>query len=109
MVTEDGLGRKRSTGSSELKGTQAYPLQFGAALAVEFDDYGRAVDLAVASATQAEARSHLEGYQWPASAAMEPGAVDSDFLPQGDEELFRVNPDWFIMDIVSNQPRLWVQ
>ena len=106
VVTEDGLGRKRATGSSELKGTQAYPLQFGAALAVEFDIYAQAVEMAVASATQAAARSQLESYEWTDSANMEVGAVDADVAAQGDDEMW-ANPDWFIMDIVSNQPRLW--
>ena len=105
VVTEDGLGRKRATGSSELKGTQAYPLLLGAALAVEFDIYTQAVAMAVASATQAAAQS-VESYNWPASACMEVGDIDADVAAQGDDELW-ANPDWFIMDIASNQPRLW--
>ena len=84
-------GEKCSTGSSELKGTQSYPLQFGAALAAEFKSY----ELGVAS-----------GDDPPASAGMTPGDMNADHMCDGDEELWS-NPDWFLMDILSGQPDMW--
>ena len=102
-VTEDGFGRKRATGSSELKGTQAYPLQFGAALAVEFDRFTKA---AAASAAHSAQSGPMEVYTWTASACMEVGDIEADGAAQGDDVVW-ADPDWFIMDIVSNQPRLW--
>ena len=99
-------GKKTSTASAELKGTQSYPLQFGAALAAEFVNYMGVVELAVASATQREAQTHFQEYDPPASADMEPRKIESDHMQDGDEELW-VNPDWFLMDILSGNPDLW--
>ena len=91
-VTSEGPGGKKcSTGSSDLKGTQSYPLQFGAALAAEFRNY----ELGVAS-----------GDDPPASAGMTPGDMNADHMCDGDEELWS-NPDWFLMDIFSGQPDMW--
>ena len=99
-------GKKCSTGSSQLKGTQAYPLQFGAALAAEFKRYMGVVELAVASATPREAQAYFQQYDPPASAAMTAGDIDADHMHEGDEELW-CNPDWFLMDIVSGKPDMW--
>ena len=99
-----GGGEKCATGSKELKGTQAYPLQFGAALAAEFKLH---MAVAVASATQLEAQAHLQQYDPPASAAMPPaGDIGADRMPEGGEELW-CNPDWMLMGIVSGQPDMW--
>ena len=102
----------RVSGSKHLKATQTYPVEFGAAVAVEFaGSYGGfGHEAAVALATKTEAAVALATKTELALATMpkaeRPHLSFEVPFNAGDDELW-VSADWWLQDILKGEKDHW--